>query len=259
MFGWASPSNPSLAVDIQEPGQAEVTVPGRGIQTVILKLRRGSEIVGRILHGDRPVGGATVELVMTQKRSVLGRPVASRVRQVKSSSDGSFRFEGLEPDTYLLRAHPDHEAYARFSTVYHPGVLDITDATRIDVGAASRHEVLFNFQMMAPVRVSGRVIDTGEAGVREVIIRRLDEETGDVTLNGLLPLKADGTWSSEATGSGVHALLYTRRSATGNQLLAAAWRVFYVGAEPLKDLDLQAVPAASLVGKVPVRRRLDAP
>ena len=32
MFGWASPSNPSLAVDIQEPGQAEVTVPERGVQ-----------------------------------------------------------------------------------------------------------------------------------------------------------------------------------------------------------------------------------
>ena len=107
---------------------------------------------------------------------------------------------------------------------------------------------MFNLEHVPAVRVSGRVFDSGQGGVKEIVVRRMDEDTGDVINLGILPLKPDGSWVWESASSGVHALLYTRKASFGRQLLAAAWKVLYVGAQPLKDIDLQSLPAASMSG-----------
>ena len=227
MFGWASPSNPSLAVDIQEPGQAEVTVPGRGIQTVILKLRRGSEIVGRILHGDRPVGGATVELVMHHRQSpssarpALSRPVSG---QAKSSSRRVVPLRGpCMPGTYLLRASSRSRGRtARFSTVYHPGSARRHRVPRRIDGRSGQagHEVAVQPPAWCrPVRLSGRV--SRYRGRRACARSSSDAWTRKpATLDPQcvgLPLKAGrDAGPRRPAASGVHALLYTRTgSATG--------------------------------------------
>ncbi|MEX2663087.1 MAG: carboxypeptidase-like regulatory domain-containing protein [Vicinamibacterales bacterium] len=253
---------PEMLVDIQAPGVAEVTVPAGSGRPVVFRLGRGSEIAGRVVVGDRPAAGVSVELLTIHSETVLGRPIVASAGKTKADTDGYFRFAGLPPNTYLVRAHPDPSLIHHLNTVYYPGVLDVNDATRIVAGATTRDELLFRVELIPAVPVLGRVVDIDkptcrelflrrqdddESGCQELIVRRLDEDTGDVTSNLIVPVQR-GNFEVPRMGSGVHGLLYTRRTLRGGRLLAAAWQVIHVGGEPLKGIELRAQPAGSMSG-----------
>lgn len=80
---------------------------GVGNGAVTIRLGPGASVRGRLMLGDRPLGG--VELGIVQKERVIGNIVTPA--QVHTDADGFFRFDQLPPDRdYTLYTHTDQSA-----------------------------------------------------------------------------------------------------------------------------------------------------
>ena len=143
----------------------------RGCGTTALFIRHDGRVMGRVVDGrGGGVGGLPLELVRSGE---LDTPGGSPTRlQTWTSSDGTFELRLVQPGEHLLafnsiRPHNDGRFNGRptLPRALHPGVLEPTAATRIQVTAGERVR-LGNFVVPEGIKlvtVPGIVVD--EAGL----------------------------------------------------------------------------------------------
>ena len=250
---WLSPTPPlplplgDREIIRQFPGSATVRVRAERRLEVTFQLPLGGRITGRIVSPDAALIDATVTLYRILADPTTGYPVRMSPMSVKTRSDGSFAVRGLSWGTYLLSSRPGQRDRNEYSEVYHPGVVDLREATVLRISSGNQIDLPpLMTKAVRLVTISGRVDDETE-GQRELIARDLDISYGDVTQLLEIPIRRDGAFGT-LSDAGVSGLLYTRKAVDGS-LLSAATAVLHVGADPLAGVLLKAIVPSTMSGR----------
>ena len=128
--------------------QVTILTAGQASEGIDILLEPLGSVIGRVLDPDgQPVAGQEVQILIEELISITGRTFL--VRKTVSDTDGSYRFDQLEPRTYSLMAVRGNEVAngtARLSSVLLQVVVDL--------------------RLVRPTgRVSGRVVDETGLGV----------------------------------------------------------------------------------------------
>lgn len=227
-------------------GGERVAVNAGGLATLNLQMVRGGVIAGVIEEGDgRPAASARVTLITDTDSRVGPHPVISREKSTVTSADGAFEFAGLAANEYRVAANSQAE-FSTFNEVYYPGTLEIERSEAVSVAVGDRRNLRFRLARVPRTGVKGVVVDTEVAHRRQLTVRRLDVDTGDVINLGLVDILRDGTFAVDLE-RGIHGFTYTVEEKMG-PVKAAAYEIVHVGDEPTPPLNLRARPAASLSG-----------
>lgn len=213
-----APVLPASAASLRVGGLAEyfdTTIAGIVVRSektsfVDVTLKRAAAILGRATFADgRPAAGARITLrtiecepqsrtwiVLTKSDELdLGSTNVSATT-ITVEREGLFRFDGLTPGRYLLRASADGMA------TYTSSVLLVSkDAETVHAAVA-----------LEPARtLAGHVVDVRGSTLRAGLIRVLADESVPKTLQPFVEpiettLRADGSFAFEGLGSGPYAL-----------------------------------------------------
>ena len=156
--------------------------PGQEVSDVLFRMTQAAVISGRVSDEDsEPM--ANIHVVALRKRSEEEiedeGPFASRQQELipaasaRTDDRGKYRLFGLKPGNYYVRAtdSPDfdgvmqgRENFAReklgsqYAPVFYPGVLQLSQAEMVSVGAGQESQMDFTMRHIKTVEVSGRVI-----------------------------------------------------------------------------------------------------
>ena len=158
--------------------------PGQEVSDVLFRMTQAAVITGRVSDEDsEPM--ANIHVVALRKRSEEEiedeGPFASRQQELipaasaRTDDRGKYRLFGLKPGNYYVRAtdsmSPDfdgvmqgRESFARerlgsqYAPVFYPGVLQLSEAEMVSVGAGEETEMDFTMRHVKTVEVSGRVL-----------------------------------------------------------------------------------------------------
>ncbi|HEU5107718.1 MAG TPA: carboxypeptidase-like regulatory domain-containing protein [Micromonosporaceae bacterium] len=145
-------------------------------------------VTGTLADGATPVADAVVDLVLP--------PYGASVRQARTDAAGRYRLDGVTPATYTLRF-----SLPGGLVQFHPGVVDLADATSFAVAAGA--EVVVDEAVMAHGTLGGRV--TTDSGAPAPGARvRLHRATGGPLVTVLTD--ADGDYRIPYPPNGTFAL-----------------------------------------------------
>jgi hypothetical protein len=241
------PATANVVVFTDDPGTAMVNLDGAETPTIVFRLKRGAAIAGTAIGPEGAVVGARVTLLRDADFTAGPHTGISRVRDVTTDGAGAFAFTGLHGASYRLAAYPAPGDGGRYNDVYFPSTTEIEESELISVADGEHRFAPIRVRRVPKVTVSGRVIDEGP-GARELLMERLDDETGDVRARIIVPLARDLRFSASGTKSALQGLIYERRAPDGS-LLAGAFQVLHVGDTPISGLRLKATPPASMSGR----------
>jgi hypothetical protein len=159
----------------------QVTVPDhRGCAEVHAVAYEDGRVLGRLVDSaGRPVAGLTIDLTVAAGLDQM--PGAERIRDL-TDSEGRYELVRVPPGRFIvgINTRRDRDDVMAEPRVFHPGVSDLSTATRVVVGGGKRVE-LKDFTLpssVAYVAVSGIVIgsDGSPATGARVYLKGADAE-----------------------------------------------------------------------------------
>ncbi|PWT81937.1 MAG: hypothetical protein C5B57_09555 [Blastocatellia bacterium] len=171
------------------PPQTIQLAPGQSIDSVELRLQRGSVIAGRVFgpSGEPLPDVRVVAMRRMQTAGAPGRFLPTGGQGPQQTNDlGEFRIAGLPPGEYIVAAaHGPNLALAAsgaesprqqgprttIATTYYPGTVDQNGASPIVVGAGVEvGNITFMVQSVLAYHVSGVVVDENGAAVAGAMV-----------------------------------------------------------------------------------------
>jgi hypothetical protein len=209
--GYAPLLNPPIG-----PPQTIQLAPGQSIDSVELRLQKGSIIAGRVFGpSGEPLADARVSAMRrVQTGRGPGRFLLTGNQGPQQTNDlGEFRIAGLAAGEYIVAASrgpnfalatsgavsPTRQgARTTIATTYYPGTTDQNGASPIAVGAGVEvGNVTFTVQSVPAHNVSGVVVDENGAPLADAMVTLMgDARTGvPIGTAGSARTAADGSFS----------------------------------------------------------------
>ena len=253
----------------QRTGSARVgtvTLRDRAVARADIALVRGGVITGRILDGfGEPAVDAFVQVMHGKQLLVNG------VSDV-TDDRGAFRVYNLSPGDYLVTARPMQSTPrvtisghvigtsgtgllrsidgSRLPT-YFPGTPELGAAERITLGAGEeRAGVDFTLSRAAPIRISGRILDSsGERPARGVSVSLLLDAPDTVSMfMASSAIAISGTFEFTEVLPGRYIVAASAGTRDGRTEIAEM--SITVGSEDIPNLTIVTAPGPTLTGTV---------
>jgi hypothetical protein len=197
------------------PPQTIQLAPGQSIDSVELRLQRGSVIAGRVFgpSGEPLADARVIAMRRVQTGRGPGRFVPTGGQGSQQTNDlGEFRIAGLAAGEYLVaasrRLNPvlstgavsstRQGARTTVATTFYPGTMDQNGASLIALGAGIEvGNITFTAQFVAAHYVSGIVVDESGTALGGAIVTLMDDARNGVLVGpaGSARTAADGTFS----------------------------------------------------------------
>jgi hypothetical protein len=186
----------------------------RGCGTPTLYIRHDGRVTGRVVDSrGGGISGLPLELVLAAE---LDTPGGSRTRvQTWTNRDGTFELRLVQPGECLLgfnSIRPHNGGRLTFPRALHPGVLEPTAATRIQVTAGERMR-LGNFvvpETIKLVNVSGIVVDEAGLPIRGAYVALRDRTEGPNVIGSRFVTGDDGRFAFSLVDGGKYDVHVTR-------------------------------------------------
>ena len=250
--------------------------PGQEVTGIVMKLAPQAVIAGKVLDEDGdPVPNGQV--MVFKQRYMRGKRQWMPSGGVQVNDLGEFRASGLQPGRYLvaassprtgITARSARSAKAPFEemlvTTYYPGVIDVAQATPVEV-AAGAEERSIDLRMIKArtYRVSGKIVDPvrtataersgggGNSGVMLMLSASGSDAMSYVGRNVSPTRSGDGGFEFDGILPGAYTLTADRRLGAAEAHYGAHVDIT-VGDQNVDGVIVQLVPGADLGGGIRV-------
>lgn len=178
-----------------EVEHTRLTVDGKGAARCDVRVVRGGTIRGTIVYPDKePVTGAPISLF----RRKSGVTIPFFVPKIKTNDRGMYRIDGLPPGEYFVGVVDNAQRHNAVGltpsrgvvSAYYPGVVSITEAKAIQLGAGSDVSAISMTLADDELRKVSGVVKWRSGGNpvphAKVSLRRKDEPRTDVSFDSYI-------------------------------------------------------------------------
>lgn len=256
----------------------EIRVDGINPIQVLVPVKRGGAIGGRILYADgSPVAGVRVELFRQPADPLDKDPVT--VQETETDDRGVYRFTELPPgDYYIKTIEPavhsgngrDEDSLRNFTreselVLFFPDVSEIKKAGVIKIGwgqEQSRIDIIIPDRRL--FKISGTVIakDTQQpVGKAALTFQKIAEPGGARLFEDSNKIVSDdqGKWLFKDLPSGLYRLKASASASENKALLADSIKEIEIEKTDLENVLIELPPGATVAGKVTVEENQELP
>jgi protocatechuate 3,4-dioxygenase beta subunit len=205
------------------PPQTIQLTPGQSIDSVELRLQRGSVIAGRVFgpSGEPLADVLVIVMRRVQAAGAPGRFLPSGSQGPQQTNDlGEFRIAGLAAGEYIVAAtrRPTlpmggsvsrQSARTTIATTYYPGTTDQNGASPITVSVGAEvNNITFTAQSVPAHNVSGVVVDENGTPLAGAMVTLIGDARSGVPIGpaGSARTAADGSFSIGDVSAGSYRL-----------------------------------------------------
>jgi hypothetical protein len=248
-------------VNVPGPVPAIIVTPGGTAKDITLKLSKHGVITGRVFDEDgEPMARVNVQCLKWLPVPQYGQRRLVPQGMTATNDLGEYRIFGITPGKCLVSAQPYNNPSPRgrtrqiYTTVYFPGVPDLSAAQPLDVPPGStRQGIDLRLRKVTAVHISGKVTGLSTEGQNRrgnsmvfAVPRNSPVGLGANQING--SVNAEGDFDLDNVPSGSYIL--GTSSFGPNQETRTARLNLEVGDRDMTGLSLALEPTITLVGRI---------
>jgi uncharacterized protein (DUF2141 family) len=239
--------------------RGQTLLPGQHLDDVAITLLPGAVIAGHAVdEKGRPLRGAGIHAMKVSFQRGLRE--LNDVAQATTDPSGEYRFTGLTPGNYLLRATYTAKTGAKpagnlsYASICYPGTSDFSACVQLSVHPGEQVAGIdLTFTPVHTFHAGGRVVNAATpTAVFEGQVSLLIDQKGTLIFLNDTPADAKGNFQFPALPPGSYTVVAQHDADENKDRVLWGMKTFTISDANIDDLKLEVAPGADVRGQLRV-------